>query len=124
MCRYLQTKITTSSKKIKVKEQVYNIVRKIPKGRVMTYGQIAEAIWKLKNPNRKSRKRINPRYVGYILHRNPDPKKIPCHRVVDRNGKLAENYKFGGWKVQRTVLLNEGVVFRDNKHVDFMGYLR
>jgi len=81
----------------------------------MTYGQITK---KIKGSI------VSPRYVGYILHNNSDPKKIPCHRVVNAKGELAENYKFGGWRAQRKKLLKEGVVFRDNQHVDFRDYLR
>ena len=105
---------------IKIKEAVYEIVKKIPKGRVTTYGAIADSL-SLSSSLRK----ITPRYVGYLLHNNPDPVNIPCHRVVDRNGKLAENFAFGRWRGQRKLLLKEGVKFRDlptgrqgERHVD------
>lgn len=82
------------------KSKVYNLVSKIPKGKVMTYGQIAK-ILKIKSP----------RIVGQILHQNKDPKKIPCHRVVFSDGRLSENYAFGGAQSQERKLINEGVKF-------------
>lgn len=97
-----------------LKDLVYEIVRSIPRGKVATYG----AISKIANSLTSSAKKIGPRYVGYLLHNNPDPEKIPCHRIVDRNGKLAENYKFGGWKEQKRKLLEEEVEFRDEWRVD------
>lgn len=56
--------------------------------------------------------------VGIVLHNNPDPKNVPCHRVVNRDGKVAAGYKFGGAVAQRERLLAEGVKFRDNWYVD------
>jgi methylated-DNA-protein-cysteine methyltransferase related protein len=110
-------KVKNNAERSKIIKKVYRIVEQIPEGKVGTYGQIAKII-------RNYNLNINPRYVGYILHNNPEQERIPCHRVVDRNGRLAENYKFGGWRKQRKYLLKEGVVFRDNKHVDFRDYLR
>lgn len=57
------------------------------------------------------------RAVGNALHKNRDP-NVPCHRVVDRNGRIAINFGFGGWKQHRRRLLAEGVKFRDKMHVD------
>ncbi len=101
-----------ASDNIKIREAVYEIVKKIPKGRVATYGQISRI---MNNELRimGDQKKVNPRFIGYLLHKNPDPVNIPCHRVVDRNGKLAENFAFGGWKGQKKKLLEEGVKFRD-----------
>lgn len=90
-------------------ERIYKRVRKIPKGKVSTYGIIAKSI---------GAKKVNPRYVGYLLHKNPNPKVIPCHRVVDRNGKVAEKYAFGGWRGQKKKLIHEGVKFIGIKRVD------
>lgn len=80
-------------------EKVYEVVRKIPKGKVATYGQIAEMVG-----TRDSRK------VGWALHANKDP-KTPCHRVVSRVGGLAANFAFDGEKEQRRRLEAEGVSF-------------
>ena len=121
---------------------VYSVVKKIPEGNAATYGQIAEAIWKSQIPNPKSQKRITPRIVGWALHANKDS-KVPCHRVVDRNGRLAPNFGFSlpsnnrtsrrvrtepksregrlggdGHEEQRRRLLAERVKFIDEMHVD------
>ncbi|MCR4692844.1 MAG: MGMT family protein [Firmicutes bacterium] len=67
-------------------EKIYEVVKSIPKGKVATYGQVAVLAG-------------NPRWarvVGYALHNNPEPTSIPCHRVVNREGKVAEVYAFGG----------------------------
>ena len=91
-----------------MKEKVYEFVKTIPKGKVVTYGQIA---MHLGNKNLA-------RVVGNILHNNPDPKNVPCHRVVNCNGRLAASYAFGGSEAQRALLASEGVVFKNNGHVD------
>lgn len=96
-------------------ERVYKIVRKIPKGRVMTYGQIA---LRLRSGPIGSRISISPQFVGWALHANPDGLKVPCHRVVNKVGRLAPGYAFGGPNEQKTRLLTEGVVFADIDHVD------
>lgn len=85
-------------------QKVYELVKKIPKGKVSTYGIIAKTLG-LKTP----------RIVGKYLHENKDPKKIPCHRVIFSSGKLSNNYVFGGYGVQKEKLKNEGVVFKKNK---------
>ena len=89
-------------------EKIYEQVRKIPKGKVATYGQIALMAG-------------NPRWsqiVGYALHSNPEPVVIPCHRVVNKEGKLAKAFAFGGENAQRNLLINEGVIFLDEYTVD------
>lgn len=96
---------------------VYGMVRDIPKGSVATYGQIAEAIWKSQITTPKSQKRITPRIVGWALHANKDS-KVPCHRVVDRNGRLAPNFALNGHEEQKRRLLAEKVNFKDKMHVD------
>ena len=91
-----------------MKEQVYEFVRYIPKGKVATYGQIA-----LHLGNRNF-----ARVVGNILHGNPDPEHIPCHRVVNAQGRLSRSYAFGGIEAQRRLLESEGVVFKKDQVVD------
>ena len=91
-----------------MKEKVYEFVKSIPRGKVATYGQIALY---LGNKN-------FARVVGNILHNNPDPEHIPCHRVVNAQGKLAQSYAFGGIEAQRRLLESEGVVFKSNQVVD------
>ena len=87
-------------------ERIYKIVRKIPEGKVTTYGHLAEMIG-----TRDARK------VGFALHANSDP-KTPCHRVVNKDGRLAPNFAFDGEKEQRRRLVAEGVEFVDGNHVD------
>jgi methylated-DNA-protein-cysteine methyltransferase-like protein len=84
-------------------KQVYDIVRQVPLGKVITYGDIAAIL------------NINPRYVGYILHNNPYPGKVPCHRVVNSQGMVASTFAFGGGDLQRERLEAEGVKFVNGK---------
>ena len=91
-----------------MKEQVYEFVKNIPRGKVATYGQIA-----LHLGNRNF-----ARVVGNILHSNPDPEHIPCHRVVNAQGRLSRSYAFGGIEAQRCLLESEGVVFKNEQVVD------
>ena len=89
-------------------ERIYKVVCLIPKGKVATYGQVATLAG-------------NPRWarvVGYALHNNPAPIAIPCHRVVNREGRVAEAFAFGGGNEQRRLLENEGVTFLSDGRVD------
>lgn len=88
-------------------DRIYDVVRKIPKGKVMTYKQVSV----LANV-------ATPRVVGFALHVNKDPENIPCHRVVFSNGKLTPGYAFGGEDVQRQKLKDEGVIFDKKNLVD------
>lgn len=82
------------------RDLVYKLVSFIPQGKVLTYSHIAKFL------------RIrSARLVGQILHKNPNPKNIPCHRVVFSDGCLAKNYAFGGIKAQEKKLESEGVKF-------------
>ena len=92
--------------------KVYALLKTIPKGKVTTYGQIARA---LGNPGAS-------RAVGNILHKNPDPVTIPCHRVVNRHGELSAAYAFGGREAQRKRLEEEGIVFEADGTVDLGKY--
>lgn len=109
------------------KQRVFEIVKKVPRGKVVTYGQIALMLGKPRGA----------REVGWMLHSNSDL-NVPCHRVVDRNGRLAPNFggpslksfgrrapskfqrsgAFDGVVEQRGRLMAEGVSFRDTMHVD------
>ncbi len=88
-------------------ERIYEVVSSIPQGKVMTYGQIAYVL------NLSS-----PRIVGWVLHRNPDSEKTPCHRVVFADGCLSPGYAFGGWDRQYAKLKSEGVAFTQQNKVD------
>ena len=80
-------------------ETVYTMVSKIPRGRVATYGQIARLAG---NPRAS-------RIVGCALHMCPASGGIPCHRVVNREGRLAPADAFGGAGMQKSLLAAEGV---------------
>ena len=93
------------------KQAVYEYLATIPTGKVVTYGQIAKF---LGNENLA-------RTVGNILHENPDGDKYPCYKVVNAQGKLAENYAFGGSESQKIRLEADGIVINNNK-VDLKRY--
>ena len=93
-------------------EKIYEVVKQIPYGKVATYGQVALLAG-------------NPRWsrvVGYALHVNPQPGKIPCYRVVNRFGEPAAAFAFGGKNTQIMLLEGEGVVVQ-NGRVDLKKYL-
>ena len=92
-------------------KRIYEAVKKIPKGKVATYGQVAELAG-----NKKM-----SRAVGNALHKNPEPGVIPCHRVVSSKGELAGDFAFGGLGVQAKLLFEEGVETVDGK-VDLEKY--
>ena len=92
-------------------KRIYEAVKKIPKGHVATYGQIAEMAG---NPRMS-------RAVGNALHKNPDPLHIPCFRVVNSKGELAGAFAFGGGKAQAELLREDGVEVVDGK-VDLSKY--
>ena len=84
-------------------EDVYRVVKEIPQGEIMTYGQVARAIG-----TRDARR------VGQALHANRD-RNVPCHRVVFADGSLAPGYAFGGLEEQKKRLVAEGVKFEREK---------
>ena len=87
---------------------VLNIVGQIPRGHVTTYGLIAGlAGW----PS-------HARMVGRTLHYTPGAEKLPCHRVVNKDGRTAP-----GWMEHRLLLEKEGITFKPNGHVDMDRYL-
>ena len=94
-------------------ENVYEAVQLIPRGKVATYGQIARMI----GAPRSSRA------VGYALHANPRPGVIPCHRVVNREGRLAPAFAFGGPEIQAQLLESEGIEVGEDFIVDLGKYL-
>ena len=93
------------------KEKVYEIVQKIPRGKVTTYGAIGKRL------------NMSPRVVGYALHLNPYEGKVPCHRVVNREGRIAPGFAFGGAGIQKQLLESEGITFKDSLHVNLDRFL-
>lgn len=92
--------------------KIYDVVKKIPKGKVASYGTVAAMAG-------------NPRWsrvVGYALHVNPEPGRIPCHRVVTKNGEVSAAFAFGGENMQRLLLNEEGIEFLPDGRVDMKKY--
>lgn len=83
--------------------EVLSVVSEIPEGRVATYGQLARLVGREKNS----------RAVGYIMSHSELYGSYPCHRVVNHAGRLVP-----GWTEQAELLLSEGVVLKDETHVD------
>ncbi len=92
-------------------KRIYEAVKKIPRGKVATYAQVAAMAG---NPKMC-------RAVGNALHKNPDPNNIPCYRVVNAKGKLAGAFAFGGSDVQANLLRADGIEVINNK-VDLAKY--
>jgi O-6-methylguanine DNA methyltransferase len=98
--------VTVKSSKLKVlkymqksfKEKVLDVVRKIPKGKVLTYGEVAK---KAGNPGAA-------RAVGAIMRTNYRP-DVPCHRVIRSDGKIG-NYNRGGAAAKTALLKKEGAI--------------
>lgn len=90
---------------MKLQDRVYQITRKIEKGKVATYGQIARLSG---SPNAT-------RAVGLFMKTNPDAPHTPCHRVVASDGSLCGYSGKGGLRGKKKLLQAEGVVFKKDK---------
>ncbi|MEM2918714.1 MAG: MGMT family protein [Candidatus Altiarchaeota archaeon] len=86
--------------------KVYDLVKKIPKGRVTTYGEIAKALGNIRYA----------RAVGKILNKNLS-KDVPCHRVVYSNGKIG-GFRYG-IKRKISLLRSEGIAINEGKILNF-----
>ncbi len=93
-------------------EKVYEVVKKVPRGKVITYGQVAAACGSPKAS----------RQVGWALHCNPSQGVIPCHRVVFKDGSLTDGFAFGGREVQKAMLEREGVEVGADYKIDMKKY--
>lgn len=93
------------------KNKLYELLTKIPRGKVITYGRAAEML------GNKSWARA----VGNALHKNPDGEKYPCYKVVNAKGELSAAYAFGGIDEQKRRLLSDGITVEHNK-VDLQKY--
>lgn len=92
-------------------QEVYEYLTTIPRGKVVTYQQIAESL------GNKGLARV----VGNILHKNPDENRYPCYKVLNSKGELAEAFVFGGKKFQKRRLEQEGIQVENDK-VDLSTY--
>ena len=91
--------------------RIYEAVKKVPRGKVATYAQIAGMAG-------------NPRMcraVGNALHKNPDPDQIPCYRIVNSQGRLSGEFAFGGEHAQQRLLEADGIEVINGK-VDLAKY--
>ncbi len=86
---------------------VYKKLLRVPKGKITTYGELAKAVG-LKNGQRA---------IGRIMNKNPFPVIIPCHRVVNSNGKIG-GYAYGK-DVKNKMLTKEGIEIQNGKILDF-----
>ncbi|MEM8808834.1 MAG: MGMT family protein [Cyanobacteria bacterium P01_G01_bin.38] len=93
-------------------DKIYDVVRKIPHGKVATYGQVAELAGLFGKP----------RVVGYALYRVAPDDGVPWHRVINAKGEVSQSaFRDGNDDLQRVLLEEEGIVFEKNK-VDFTEY--
>ncbi len=83
--------------------EILSVVEEVPEGKVATYGQIARLIGRPKNA----------RLIGLVLSRVQYYGDYPCHRIVNHCGRLVP-----GWEEQKRLLANEGISFKDDRHVD------
>lgn len=103
------------SKEIKIRnidwiEKIYEIVRKIPKGKVTSYGAIADAI----------SARTTARMVGWAMNASHTAKpKVPAHRVVNRNGLLTGRHHFASPTLMQELLEAEKIDINDNQIINF-----
>src|SRR5690349_9729801 len=88
-------------------ERIYRAVRRVPRGRVATYGQIAELA-----------KASGPRQVGYALHSLPDGHDLPWHRIVNARGMISLDSGIGGGSLQRALLEAEKITFDKKGRID------
>jgi methylated-DNA-protein-cysteine methyltransferase-like protein len=89
--------------------KVYEVARKIPYGRVTSYGAIAKAIGAAKSA----------RMVGYAMNGAAAMQDVPAHRVVNRNGLLTGKHHFSGTHLMQQLLESEGVEVKDDKVQNF-----
>ena len=92
---------------------VIEVVKLIPKGKVTTYGKIASYLGSVKSS----------RSVGWALNKLSDFDKVPAHRVVNRNGLLTGKFHFKDEFYMQNKLIEEGVVVKNNKVLNFEEYL-
>ncbi len=90
-------------------EKVYEVAKKIPYGRVTSYGAIAKYLGMPRSA----------RMVGWAMNASHGNSDIPAHRVVNRNGLLTGKHHFEGSKLMQQLLESEGIEVKDNQVVDF-----
>ena len=94
-------------------KKVYKIVKKIPYGKVTTYGLIAKHLGAIKSA----------RMVGYAMNGAGEREDVPAHRVVNRKGVLTGKHHFSGTNLMQQLLESEGVQVKDNQIQNFQEVL-
>jgi methylated-DNA-protein-cysteine methyltransferase-like protein len=92
--------------------RIYAVVRRIPRGRVATYGQVAQL----------AGLGGHARQVGYALHSMATERPVPWHRVVNARGEISRRSEPGGDAIQRQLLEREGVAFDDVGRLELIRY--
>lgn len=100
-------KDTAKMSRVTTYDRIYLVIRRVPRGRVATYGQVAELA-----------KASGPRQVGYALHALPEGHDLPWHRIINARGMISLDSVMGGANLQRALLEAEEVVFDANGRVD------
>jgi len=93
-------------------ERVYQVARHIPKGKVTSYGAIANYLGSPKSA----------RMVGWAMNASKNDSSVPAHRVVNRNGMLSGKVHFQGINLMQKLLEKEGLIIKDNQVVNFDKY--
>jgi len=93
-------------------DSVYEVAKKIPYGRVTSYGAIAKCIGAPKSA----------RMVGWAMNASGNNPDVPAHRVVNRNGLLTGKHFFKGTNLMQQLLESEGVKVNDNQIQNFETY--
>lgn len=111
-CRSLEFRLHPSyNGRVTAYQRIYKVVRRVPRGRVATYGQIAELA-----------RASGPRQVGYALHSLPEGHDLPWHRIINARGEISLDSGLGGGGLQRALLEAEKVVFDKKGRVDLKRY--
>jgi methylated-DNA-protein-cysteine methyltransferase-like protein len=92
-------------------QHVYTLVRQVPRGRVTTYGQVAQLAG------------TTPRVVGFALAALPEHSDVPWHRVVNRQGRISRRRTNEGALLQHELLRAEGITFRDDGSINLASCL-
>ena len=107
----ISTAVPKKNEKLRYRERVYEIVRRIPRGRVMTYGQIAELLGE----------GYTPRTVGFAMHDSDD--RTPWHRVINAQGACSTGRVVLPHDKQQRLLETEGVHFDKTGRCDLQRFL-
>lgn len=94
-------------------QKVYEVVSRIPEGKVATYGGIGRLLGYPRGA----------KIVGWAMRSAPSELSLPCHRVVKVTGELSPGYVFGDYEIQRGMLEAEGISFRADGTIDMEKHL-